>query len=163
MYNPFPFLLLNRRELHSYTSSSSVMAPFFANHSCDPFAAENSPCTIGTYVRYAIDISEPRDIAVGIAFAKERNIRLVIRNTGHEYAQVFLLYLSSVSRSDADVLVTQAIWGSRLETERWLYGRTISRISNFWTMKARTTEEKPSKWVRVCRDLRHTLPQIRKG
>ena len=60
------------------------MAPFFANRSCDPFAAENSPCTIGVYVRYAINVTEPRDIGLGIAFAKERNIRLVIRNTGHE-------------------------------------------------------------------------------
>ena len=65
------------------------MAPFFANHSCDPFAAENSACEIGTYVRYAINVTEPRDIAVGVAFARRRNIRLVIRNTGHEYVQGF--------------------------------------------------------------------------
>jgi hypothetical protein len=73
------------------------MAPFFANQSCNPFAVRLSPCTIGVYVRYAIDVDEPRDIAVGIAFAKERNIRLVIRNTGHEYAQVFSLYSSSIA------------------------------------------------------------------
>ena len=67
------------------------MAPFFANHSCDPFAAESSPCIIGVYVRYAIDVTEPQDISIGLAFAQLRNIRLVIRNTGHEYVGVLSL------------------------------------------------------------------------
>lgn len=61
------------------------MAPFFANHSCDPFAPYSSPCIIGVYVRYAIRVSDPQDITTGIEFARKRNIRLVIRNTAHEY------------------------------------------------------------------------------
>ena len=61
------------------------MAPFFANHSCDPFAPENPPCIIGVYVRYAIRITNPQDIAIGIEFARKRNTRLVNRNTAHEY------------------------------------------------------------------------------
>ena len=80
------------------------MAPFFANQSCDPYAAENSPCTIGVYVRYAINVAEPRDIAIGIAFAKERNIRLVIRNTGHEYARVLSLHSISLDLVKADAI-----------------------------------------------------------
>ncbi|KAI0758134.1 FAD/FMN-containing isoamyl alcohol oxidase MreA [Fomes fomentarius] len=68
-----------------YESSSSVMAPFFANQSCDPFTPEHSPCLLGNYVRYAINVSSAQDVATGIRFAKERNIRLVIRNTGHDY------------------------------------------------------------------------------
>ncbi|GME28821.1 FAD/FMN-containing isoamyl alcohol oxidase MreA [Neofusicoccum parvum] len=68
-----------------YDSSSSIMAPFFANRSCDPFAAEDSPCVLGTYVRYAINVSTTEDVAAGVRFAKEKNIRLVIRNTGHDY------------------------------------------------------------------------------
>ena len=61
------------------------MAPLFANHSCDPFAPENSPCIIGVYVRYAIRVTDSQDIAIGLAFAEKRNIRVVIRNTAHEY------------------------------------------------------------------------------
>lgn len=68
------------------------MAPFFANHSCEPFAAESSPCTIGVYVRYAIRVTDPQDIAIGIEFAKKRSIRLVIRNTAHEYVSNSKLY-----------------------------------------------------------------------
>lgn len=60
------------------------MAPFFANHSCDPFASPASPCIVGTYIRYAVNVTEPEDITMAIAFAKQMNIRIVIRNTGHE-------------------------------------------------------------------------------
>ncbi|PQE07827.1 isoamyl alcohol oxidase protein [Rutstroemia sp. NJR-2017a WRK4] len=35
-------------------SSSSVMAPFFANQSCDPWQPKSRPCTLGNYVRYAV-------------------------------------------------------------------------------------------------------------
>ncbi|MCJ1430458.1 hypothetical protein MMC29_008376 [Sticta canariensis] len=61
------------------------MAPFFANQSCDPFAPESIPCTLGNYVDYAINVTEVSDISKGIAFASKYNIRLVIRNTGHDY------------------------------------------------------------------------------
>ncbi|KAI9713051.1 MAG: hypothetical protein M1820_001036 [Bogoriella megaspora] len=68
-----------------YDSSSSIMAPFFANQSCDPFDGESAQCVVGTYVSYAVNISGPADVAKTIKFAKQRNIRLVIRNTGHDY------------------------------------------------------------------------------
>jgi len=67
-----------------YVSSSSIMAPFFANMSCDPFLPESARCIIGTYVSYAVDVSEVSDVAKTIRFATQHNIRLVIRNTGHE-------------------------------------------------------------------------------
>ena len=67
----------------SYESSSSVMAPFFANQSCDPFQPRERPCELGNYVRYAVDASGPADVQKAIAFASSKNIRLVIRNTGH--------------------------------------------------------------------------------
>jgi hypothetical protein len=60
------------------------MAPFFANRSCDPFQPRDAQCVIGTYVQYAVNVSCADDVVAGIKFATERNIRLVIRNTGHE-------------------------------------------------------------------------------
>ncbi|CUS10781.1 unnamed protein product [Tuber aestivum] len=53
--------------------------------SCDPFMPVDSPCQIGAYVRYAINVTEPADIIAGIEFAKKNNVRLVIRNTGHDF------------------------------------------------------------------------------
>jgi len=68
-----------------YVSSSSIMAPFYASNSCEPFTPETMPCTLGNLVDFAINVAEPADISEGIAFATKHNIRLVIRNTGHDY------------------------------------------------------------------------------
>ncbi|KAG0648444.1 FAD-linked oxidoreductase ZEB1 [Hyphodiscus hymeniophilus] len=71
-------------QLHM-NSSSSVMAPFFANQSCDPFTAETKPCTLGNYVDYAVNVTSAADIIAAVNFAQAQNIRFVIRNTGHDY------------------------------------------------------------------------------
>ena len=69
----------------SFDSSSSVMAPYFANQSCDPFLPREAQCVVGTYVQYAVDVSQPCQVSQAISFATDHNIRLVIRNTGHDY------------------------------------------------------------------------------
>ena len=74
-----------RSSLPSLPSSSSVMAPFFANQSCDPFQPESRACLLGNYVDYAVNVSNSADIIAALKFVKENNIRFVIRNTGHEY------------------------------------------------------------------------------
>ena len=68
-----------------YESPSSVMAPFFANQSCDPFLPENARCIVGTYVQYAVNASDASDFQKTIEFVQKHNIRLTIRNTGHDY------------------------------------------------------------------------------
>lgn len=65
--------------------SSSVMAPFFANQSCDPFQPQDSGCLLGNYVRYAVDARSAADVQATINFARKFDIRLVVRNTGHDY------------------------------------------------------------------------------
>ncbi|RKK25992.1 hypothetical protein BFJ66_g11340 [Fusarium oxysporum f. sp. cepae] len=66
-------------------SSSSVMAPWFANQSCDPFQPESRACELGNYVRYAVEAQTKADVVNTINFARNNNIRFVIRNTGHDY------------------------------------------------------------------------------
>jgi hypothetical protein len=61
------------------------MAPLFTNNSCAFYTPESSPCQLGNYARYAIAAEEVADIAAGISFASARNLRLTIKNTGHEY------------------------------------------------------------------------------
>ncbi|PNY26844.1 Uncharacterized protein TCAP_03229 [Tolypocladium capitatum] len=66
-------------------SSSSVMQPYFANQSCDPFTDRSKPCTLGNYVSYAVKVKGDADVAAALRFAKLHNIRIVIRNTGHDF------------------------------------------------------------------------------
>ncbi|KAL4922780.1 hypothetical protein BDW62DRAFT_196784 [Aspergillus aurantiobrunneus] len=71
-------------DLH-YKTSSSIMAPFFANGSCDPFHPVDKPCTLDNYIVYAVNASKPDHVSKTIQFATEHNIRFVVRNTGHDY------------------------------------------------------------------------------
>lgn len=68
----------------SVESPSSFMAPFFQNGTCSPFQPPDEACSLGNLVAYSINASSASDIAAGIRFAKDNNIRLVIKNTGHE-------------------------------------------------------------------------------
>lgn len=74
----------NEADDNSLASSSSIMQTYFANDSCDPFSLEASPCLMGNYVDYAVNVSSANDVIAAINFAKKNNIRFVIRNTGHE-------------------------------------------------------------------------------
>ncbi|KAL2860985.1 isoamyl alcohol oxidase [Aspergillus lucknowensis] len=41
-------------------------------------------CGLGPSPVYTVNATEPEELAAGIAFAQENNVRLVIRNTGHD-------------------------------------------------------------------------------
>ncbi|KAK8876992.1 FAD-binding domain-containing protein [Apiospora arundinis] len=66
-------------------SPSSPMSYYFSNNSCNPWLGPDTPCTIGSTSVYVINATKVTDIQEGIRFATEHNIRLVIRNTGHDY------------------------------------------------------------------------------
>ncbi|OQE09919.1 hypothetical protein PENVUL_c005G02576 [Penicillium vulpinum] len=87
-YNASECLALRQQwtkpELHD-DSSSSIMAASVANETCDAFGPRSKPCTLGAMVRYAVNASSPDDFVKTIRFSQERNIRLVVRNTGHDY------------------------------------------------------------------------------
>jgi len=66
-------------------SSSSAMAYLFTNNSCSPFLGKETACTLGNYVSYSVRATEILDVKKTVYFASKNNIRLVIRNTGHDY------------------------------------------------------------------------------
>ncbi|RGP66578.1 putative isoamyl alcohol oxidase [Fusarium longipes] len=66
-------------------TSHSVMQNWFANQSCDPFVTKSKACTLGNYVSYAVKVSNAKDVAAAVKFANSNNIRLVVRNTAHDY------------------------------------------------------------------------------
>lgn len=61
------------------------MAPFFANGTCDPYNPVSRPCTLGNYNVYTVNVTRPDHISKTVRFATKHNIRLVVRNTGHDY------------------------------------------------------------------------------
>ncbi|KAJ4371945.1 hypothetical protein N0V85_009078, partial [Neurospora sp. IMI 360204] len=86
-----------------YRDSASVMNQFFAHGpgpdggQCDPFDGDSSPsgqernhekCSIGSLVTYSLNASSASagtDFIHTLSFAHQHNVRLVIRNTGHDY------------------------------------------------------------------------------
>ena len=62
----------------------NVMSPYWLNDSCSPFLAPNGTCTLGNLASYAINVSDAATVAAGIKFAQKKNIRLTIKNTGHD-------------------------------------------------------------------------------
>jgi FAD/FMN-containing dehydrogenase len=60
------------------------MPPLFLNDSCPPFGGPDGTCVLGDLASYAINITDATTVAKGIQFAREKNIRLTIKNTGHD-------------------------------------------------------------------------------
>lgn len=68
-----------------YTDSASIMANFFTNNSCNPFSSPGRKCDSSGFVAYSTRVRGVQDIQETIAFARRHNVRLAIRNTGHDY------------------------------------------------------------------------------
>ncbi|KAK1964568.1 FAD-binding domain-containing protein [Colletotrichum sublineola] len=64
---------------------AEIMSPWFQNQSCVPFTNQSTSCGLGNYASYSINISSVQDIMAGLAFAKKKNVRLVIKNSGHDF------------------------------------------------------------------------------
>ncbi|KAJ7270498.1 hypothetical protein C8J57DRAFT_1435497 [Mycena rebaudengoi] len=51
---------------------------------CDPFDPRETPCQVGAYVQYVVDVTSIDHVIKTIQFVKAHNIRLVVKGTGHE-------------------------------------------------------------------------------
>jgi hypothetical protein len=61
------------------------MNPLYTNDTCLPTTDPTASCKQGYLSEYAIVAKKEKHIAAGVKFAKRNNIRLVIRNTGHDF------------------------------------------------------------------------------
>ncbi|KAI5857483.1 FAD-binding domain-containing protein [Durotheca rogersii] len=74
-----------------YDESWTVQQPaaalwtYFTNDTCRPTRNPRDSCTIGYYGVYVIRAQSRDHIKAGVDFAREHNLRLVIRNTGHDF------------------------------------------------------------------------------
>lgn len=63
----------------------AVMWTFFTNDTCRPTKNPRDTCTLGFYGVYVMVAKEPGHVKAGIDFARTHNLRLTIRNTGHDW------------------------------------------------------------------------------
>lgn len=76
---------------YSANHPSSIMAVLYQGLTCMPDDGTLTPvsahtCQIGGYPVYVINAESVRDIQAGVNFARNSNIRLVIKNTGHDFS-----------------------------------------------------------------------------
>ncbi|KAK8018590.1 hypothetical protein PG991_007780 [Apiospora marii] len=69
----------------SFHAAASVMAGWFQK-SCNPFTPASEPCELGDLASYSIDVRTVDHVVAGIKFCQDHNIRLTIKNSGHEAA-----------------------------------------------------------------------------
>lgn len=75
-------------ETLTFLSIETPLAPlrtFYSNNTCLVTAKPSDPCTIGYQSEYVILATTPKHVQAGVVFAKKHNIRLVVRNTGHDF------------------------------------------------------------------------------
>ncbi|KAL7952376.1 hypothetical protein V8C34DRAFT_310065 [Trichoderma compactum] len=66
-------------------SPAEFLNMYFENYTCDPFTPQSKPCSLGYYASYITNATGAADVQAGISFAKQHNVRLNIKNTGHDY------------------------------------------------------------------------------
>ncbi|KAA8910824.1 hypothetical protein FN846DRAFT_938100 [Sphaerosporella brunnea] len=67
---------------------TSIMSPLYQGLTCLPQDSSfaNHQCTLGGYPIYVVNARNAWDVQAGVNFARNTNIRLVIKNTGHDFA-----------------------------------------------------------------------------
>ncbi|KAL8369951.1 hypothetical protein RB595_000349 [Gaeumannomyces hyphopodioides] len=92
---------------------TSIMWPLWQGRTCMPTlngsgAAAEDGCTLGGYPAYAVNVSTVAQVQLAVNFARNANVRLVVKNTGH-------CYLGKSSGAGA-----LAIWTHRLKDVEFL-------------------------------------------
>jgi hypothetical protein len=65
---------------------TSIMLPLYEGRSCLPSPYNyTSSCKQGGYPTYAVNISTVAQIQLAVNFARNLNLRLVVKNTGHDF------------------------------------------------------------------------------
>ena len=68
----------------SESHPAEIMNAYYQNQSCDPFTPASRLCELGNFAAYSIRVASAQDVVAGIRFGREKNIRLVVKTTGHE-------------------------------------------------------------------------------
>lgn len=118
------------------------MAATFSNRSCDPFQTQLG-CSLGRYVAYTVNVSTPDHVFAAVDFAKVNNVRLIVRNSAHEYVRTLFSLPSPFAPSRPSPLTpihysymgkstgpgALAVWTHHLTSLEWIPNYS----SNGWT------------------------------
>ncbi|KAH7125831.1 hypothetical protein EDB81DRAFT_764928 [Dactylonectria macrodidyma] len=75
----------NKSDTH-VVDPTSVMSPLFEGATCEPDdAALGNTCTLGGFPSYSINVTNVAQIQLAVNLARNTNMRLVVRNTGHDF------------------------------------------------------------------------------
>ncbi|KAI3390395.1 hypothetical protein diail_9819, partial [Diaporthe ilicicola] len=64
---------------------AEFMNPYYQNQSCDPFTPASRTCQLGNYAAYSINVMTAQHVIAGFDFARQNNVRLVAKTTGHDF------------------------------------------------------------------------------
>ncbi|PVH96910.1 putative isoamyl alcohol oxidase [Periconia macrospinosa] len=67
-----------------YELPASPWAPLFQDRACTPFSGPDANCTMDKYVAYSVAATTLSDVISTVNFARDNNIRLVIKSSGHD-------------------------------------------------------------------------------
>ncbi|KAH8632196.1 hypothetical protein IG631_13879 [Alternaria alternata] len=70
--------------LHS-DDPASILSQWASGNTCTPTSQPDSNCTQGGWPEYVIKATTVRHIQLAVNFARNQNIRLVIKNSGHDF------------------------------------------------------------------------------
>ena len=61
----------------------SVGQPIWENDSCLPITTHH--CNLHQYPKYVVNATNAAHVQTGVNFARRRNVRLIVKGTGHDY------------------------------------------------------------------------------
>lgn len=65
---------------------TSMMSPVYQGLTCQVTTDPSQSCTLGAFPFYAVNVSNVAQIQLAVNFARNLNLRLVIKNTGHDFS-----------------------------------------------------------------------------
>ncbi|KAB8209196.1 hypothetical protein BDV34DRAFT_232818 [Aspergillus parasiticus] len=88
-YDPTDCKGLTSQWTNSYFHNNDpieMLSPVYQGLTCQPTADPNATCVFGGYPAYAVNASSVAHIQLAINFARQTGVRLVIKNTGHDFS-----------------------------------------------------------------------------
>ncbi|KAK8060548.1 fad binding domain protein [Apiospora saccharicola] len=68
----------------SWQDPVNIMSLYWLNNTCSPFDTNVGDCKLGNLAPYAVDVDSAETAMAGIKFAREHNLRLTVKITGHD-------------------------------------------------------------------------------